>query len=195
MTVAVAIAGDDGTVYMGADGLGTHGGDYIVWCPDKLWTYHDGKVGMAIAGAGRLGQELRHEFDPPPLPGGDVDDRAAHDYLVQLARAIEDHLHAREHLWAVVADEDDTRHLWGSVLVGFAGRVIWMGGDFVVNRCDPKRQFSAIGSGGAIATGALDAAHRLGVEPRRAVALALEAAAAEVAGVGPPFLTIEIPPA
>jgi hypothetical protein len=179
---------------MGADSRGTYDGDFIVWCPDKLWTYHDGRVGMATAGAARTGQELRHEWEPPALPPTPLTDSKVHDYLVQMARSIEDHMHNIDHIWSAVADPDDEHNLYGSILVAFAGRIVWISGNFTVNRVDPSRPFCAIGSGGMVATGSLDATHRLGTSPREQVTMALDAAVAEDAGCGAPFVTLEIPP-
>lgn len=187
MTVALAIVAPDGSIHMAADGRAT-AGDSMFPQARKLWTHLDGRMGMATAGPGRLGQELRSVWKPPP-----IDYLTGDDYLLEVAGSIEAHLHASEHLWAVVAREDETQHFDGAVLVAHAGRVVWIGGDFCVNEVDPDRPYIALGTGGEVATGSLDATHELGVEIGQRIDLALAAAAREVISVGPPFVKLTVP--
>lgn len=187
MTVAVAVT-DGEKVWMGADGRSTHDSDKVCYSPHKLWSHLDGRMGMATAGAGRLGEELRHEWEPPAFDG--TGDAAAYVRLV--AHSIEDHLHAEDRLWAIVADSDDDRHLYGAILIGIAGRVFWVGGDFCTTESEPGFGFASIGSGGPFAEGSLHTTQALALDPQQRVRLALEAAAHEVADIGPPFIYLDV---
>ena len=189
MTAAAALV-EDGTVWMGVDGQGTTGDDVSVWNPGKLWTFFDGRMGMASAGAGRLSQELQHEWHPPAFNGaGDVV-----EYVRLVAGSIEEHLHSRDALWQLVCDDDSPAHLLGAILVGLCGRVFWIGGDFYVHSPEPRRPWVAIGSGGAAAEASLFTSDRFDSSPALRLDLALHAAAAQRIEVGPPFRVLPVLP-
>ncbi len=190
MTVIAGLV-DGEVLVMGADGRSTTGEGSSMETRDKLWTYHDGRMGMGSCGSGRLGQELRHEWEPPAFNGGDPD-----SYMRLVGRSIEDHLHSEARLWDIVADSDSPANLYGSIMVGLCGRLWWIGGDFCV--IPWRGEFLSIGSGGAAAEASLYTSGQVvtaaPLEPTERIVLALEAAVIADAEIGPPFKLLVIPP-
>ena len=187
MTVVAALI-DGGTVHMAADGQSTRGDDVAVYSPHKVWTHLDGRMGMGTCGAARLGHELRYGWEPPAFDGtGDVA-----EYARLVARTVEDHLHASDHVWRQV-EYEDSGSFNGAVFFGVAGRIFWFGGDFCVTEPDPSLGFAAIGSGGQYAEGALWATPHLA--PIDRLRVAVEVAGHYVTDIGPPYAFLSIKPA
>jgi hypothetical protein len=84
--------------------------------------------------------------------------------------------------------ERERDELWMRMIVGVGGRVFEIDNLLHVQLLD--RGYVAAGGGGEVALGALYASKNL--SPRKRVRLALEAAAAHLTGVAPPFVIKEM---
>lgn len=163
MTTVVAAA-VDGSVAMAADTCNTSYDRPVIGGATKIVRMPAGAVGEVLfgfAGAGGLVHVVRDKLkvDGEPLPEEDPDEWAS-----ALALAVTD-LAANARLF------DQAGQLDGTLLLGWCGRVWTIGHAVAVPHPDGR---VAIGSGGDVAIGALDALLGAGCEPHRAVRRACE---------------------
>jgi hypothetical protein len=156
-----------GAVILGADsGWGT---DNLVSSVNTPKVFPMGEFVFGFAGSWKLGLTIRHSLAPESPDDGDLDFYMNSDFIAAL----------RE-LFA-----DEGRFPKDELVVGIRGELYEIDrGEAAVRSCG----YDAIGAGGAVAMGSLHTTAALGLEPRERLRLALEAAAAHVPTVCPPFV-------
>lgn len=176
MTCIAALV-DKGTVYMGADSMGTSDDDaYDAVFPKKIFRIDDMLIG--VAGSLRIIQLLQYAWDIP-----DRGNLPANAYMVAVAESIR-HLLSDVEASSTV---DGTRRVYeGMVMIGYEGKIYRIFSDFAVTQT--KQDYATIGSGGQVASGSLFSTK--GMEPKKRIQLALNAAAQHISSVRGPF-TIE----
>jgi hypothetical protein len=171
VTVIVGLV-HNGVVYLGGDSAGISGWDLTVRADPKVFTV--GPYAIGYTTSFRMGQLLRYAFDPPK-PDTVKLDRFMVTTFVDAARAA-----LKAGGWA---KKDNEQEEGGNWLVGVAGRLFEVCGDYQV--AESANGYAAIGCGWQVACGALHATPT--VAPRRRLQLALEAAQHHSAGVRGPF--------
>ena len=173
MTIIAALI-HDGTIYMGADSAGVAGYDLTVRADRKVFT--NGPYVIGFTSSFRMGQLLRWKLnDPDRDPRVDVE-KFMCTAFVDAVRAL--------------MNENGCGHRMnnvdscGNFLVGYAGRLFNIGGDYQVG--ENSEGFDAVGCGDNLALGALYAT-RGHPDPRERLLLALETAERFSAGVRGPF--------
>jgi hypothetical protein len=174
VTVIVGLV-HNGVVHLGGDSAGISGWDLTVRADPKVFTVGPYVIGYTTSF--RMGQLLRWSFDPPKPDTAKLD-RFMTTTFVDAARAA-----FKAGGWAKKDSEQEEGGQW---LVGVAGRLFEVGGDYQVG--EPAGGYAAIGCGGQAAHGALYATPTLA--PRRRLQLALEAAQHHSAGVRGPFVYV-----
>jgi len=178
MTCIVGVRGS-GEVWIGADSAGV--------CDTLITSRADPKVcrvGSYLFGftdSFRMGDLLRFDLAPPNPSAYRGRPSDAHGFMV------------REFVPALRAcfdaggfsRVDRGREEGGTFLVGFGEHLFGVYSDLQIERS--REGYVAVGSGAAVALGALHATRRQ-VAPRRRVVQALEAAAAHNTWVAPPFV-------
>jgi ATP-dependent protease HslVU (ClpYQ) peptidase subunit len=172
MTCIVGIA-KDGVVTLGADSAGTAGYDRKIRKDRKVFT--NGHLIFGFTSSFRMGQLLQYSLTPPPINEG----QEQYEYAVKaLIPAIRDTLRAGGY-----THTDNGREEGGVFLVGFRGRLFYIGSDFQVG--ENTQGIESVGCGDAYALGAMHALPD--AEPRARLQAGLDAAAAFSAGVAGPF--------
>lgn len=172
MTAIVGLV-HNGAVHIGGDSAGVGPGwSSTVRADAKV--FRNGPYLMGFTDSFRMGQLLRYALDAPK-PGRDLERHMATTFVDAVRKTLVD----GGWIW-----RDNGRELGGTFLVGVAGRLFVVHGDFQVG--EPADGYAAVGCGQDIALGALYAS--AGQPPARRVRAALEAAAHFSAGVRAPFI-------
>lgn len=173
MTCIVGLV-DGGRVWMGGDSAGTAGWDLIVRADRKV--FRNGPYVMGFTTSFRMGQLLRHGFEPPALPEPPADLEAF--MATTFIDAVRERLKAGG--WASKTNEQEQG---GNFLVGVRGRLFEIGSDYQVG--ESLDGYAAVGCGDQVAHGALFASRGRPAMDR--IVTALVAAERFSAGVRRPF--------
>lgn len=172
MTCIVGLV-HEGKVYIGGDSAGVGGYSLTVRADRKV--FRNGDFAMGFTTSFRMGQLLRHAFSPPKRhPDTDVDKFMVTDFIDAVRDCLKSGGYAEKHSEA---------ERGGTFLVGYAGRLFRVEGDYQVG--EAVDAFDAVGCGEDIARGALFASPESA--PTDRLKLALEAAERFSAGVRGPF--------
>lgn len=175
MTCIVAVA-DDKTVWMGGDSVSISGWDAYRNTDAKVW--RKGEFLMGSSGDTRLSQLLRHAFTPPEITEGSLASYFAGPFTNALRECLKASGYAEK--------QNEKEKHEGYYLVGLRGRIFILWGDY--SHIEPSWGYAAIGCGGGYAEGSMYATREdHGLDPRRRVQIALEAAERHSAGVRGPF--------
>lgn len=187
MTCIVAVTDDLYGAAIGGDACTSDDWDHARTISDpKVFEVGDALVG--VSGDWRLTHALRYAFEPPPHPEG----RPDHAYMllswVSQLRATLRLVGALQTKYGVEEIADG-----GRALVVYRGRIYEVGSNLQVVSYDG---YGAIGSGYAVALGALHATRDLdaydgSAAVRNRVRIALEAAAEHTTTVRGPFTVVE----
>ncbi len=185
MTCIAAVA-HEGVVYMGGDSAGVSDDSTYslgIGVESKIWEKEG--VLFGTCGSFRVAQVIRWQMNVPQFnPAGEP-----LEYLTgPLVTAMRDSL--REHGSLTTWEEDSTESLDGGVLLGFAGRVFEVFGDFGIGEL--VHDYGSVGCGFPIALGNLAATEGLEIKPKKRITLALEAAERHSAGVRGPFTILKL---
>ncbi len=197
MTCIVAIA-DGKNVVMGADSAGVDGRDLYLRADAKVFRRGEYLIGFTTSF--RMGQILRYETELPDLP----EDRGMEslerffvtEFIPAVRRSFGEHGFAKTARFSSPDKpgvSEDGQVVGGTFLVGAAGRIFEIRGDFQLGLS--ASPYSAVGAGAMPALGALRALEdlaelTLGDRVRRA----LETAEAYSTGVRGPFLLVKSGP-
>lgn len=195
MTLICAVADEKtGKVWMGADGASA------VMDADSIFRVKTPKMSRKVippptgnlpgipllignTGLHVLGAHIEHFWDPPYY-NNPID---PFFYTWELADHLREYL-KRKDLWPVICQEPPNESLWDArLLVGFSGRLFHIGTDGSVDEF--QRDYHAIGSGEAVAWGALAATPN--DPPEYRVRIALEAATYHLAPIQEPYTIME----
>ena len=160
---------DEGDIYIGADGFATtEDGERRPIFADKILRNKSYLIGYT--GSIRTGQILdSHNFDPP-------------DDIKDLPESLREHLYAK----GCVATTDGGLSMQTcNFLIGFKGHLYEILMDFQLN--EVLGNFTAIGSGGAYAMGAMYVVEKTSIEPLKKLEYGLLAASEFHTSCGPPF--------
>jgi ATP-dependent protease HslVU (ClpYQ) peptidase subunit len=182
MTCIVGIE-HQGKVYIGGDRAGTENGMIVRVAQPKVFA-SDGYL-MGYTTSFRMGQILQHCFIPPPV---DKSDDLIGFMVRKFVPALQRALAAGEWL-----KTKDGRQEAGTFLVGVQGRLFVVEDDFNVH--SSRHGFYAVGSGAAVALGALWQSMpenaRTSDNPKDRLRMALEAAQELTTAVAGPFDILE----
>lgn len=172
MTCIVGLIEGD-TVWMGGDSAGVAGYSLSVRADAKV--FRNGPMLFGFTSSFRMGQLLRYAFTVPDHdPRTDIDKYMATTFINAVRQCLKDH---------GFASRTNEVEEGGQFLVGYKGRLFYIGGDYQVG--EAVDGFDAVGCGHDLAKGALFAtAHLRG---RERALLALQAAERHSAGVRGPF--------
>lgn len=165
----------DGRVWIGADSAGITGQDLRVRSDAKV--FHNGPCVIGFAGSFRVGQILRYQFAPPKHPRG----MDGHEYMVKLFVTA---LRITHQVSGCSSKDNEEESFEGDILVGYRGELYQIGADYQVG-CYADG-FAAIGTGDRVALGVLYVTK--GIDPRRRLLKALEAAERFSTSVRAPFV-------
>lgn len=182
MTCIVGIE-HEGTVYIGGDSAGVSGLDVVVRSDEKVFI--NGPLIMGFTSSFRMGQLLRYAVDVP-----EQDPR--HDDMKYLVVDVMDHIRDCFHEKGFLAKEDNVE-TGGVFLMGYKGRLYWVGSDFQVGR--HLDGYAACGCGENYAMGVLHYLSRAKpkMSPEDKIKAALEAAAYHSGGVLEPYTILHLP--
>ncbi len=171
-----------GKVWIGGDSCASDGTEKVARKDPKVFELSGMIIGYA--GSFRFGQLLRFKFVPP----GKKDDQDDYEYLV--TDWVEALRHTCKEGGLTKVEDNEETITDASALIGFNGRLYVLDSD--LNIGEPITNFYAIGSGSAVAFGALNAASTISkkMQPRRMLTLALESATKFAMGVEPPFVIL-----
>lgn len=174
MTCIVGLVAEDGAVYIGGDSAGIGGWSLTVRKDTKV--FRNGPFLIGGSESFRMLQLLHHAFTPPEYdPAIDVTKFMS----TTVVDAFRDCFKAGGY-----ARKNSEQEAGGTFLIGFAGRLFYIGQDYQVG--EPISGYEAIGCGDQVACGALYATQ--GREPQKRIEIALQAAEAHNAGVRGPFV-------
>ena len=174
----------DGCVYIGGDSAGVDSGLSLAVRADAK-VLRNGKYLFGFTTSFRMGQLIRHALQPPkpPRPPAQLDRFMSTTFI----DAVRDCLKTGG--WV---RRDNEREEGGTFLVGVRGRLYSVEEDFQVGQTADG--FAAVGSGAAVALGALYATALTPLSPKRRVKVALRAAERFNAGVRGPFVCLSLKP-
>ena len=174
MTCIVGLVAD-GAVYIGGDSAGVSGLDLVVRADAKV--FRNGPCLFGFTSSFRMGQLLRYSLNVPQRhPDVDVMKWLCSDFIDAVRSCLKN---------GGFASKDSETERGGHFLLGYAGRLFHVGGDYQVG--EGAELYEAVGCGESFALGAMYASKGMeGAEAR--VRLALEAAQAHSAGVCGPFV-------
>lgn len=180
MTAIIGLVDADGTVYMGGDSAGTTSqGDQSVLANQKVFFPELGPwFVIGCCGTFRLAQVLKYSFQPPRPPAKDVELEGF--MATTFVEAVKECFRET----GIMNTEPGGAESGHSFLVGYQGRVFKIEDNFQV--LYDAKNYTAIGTGEAVAMGALFASEGLAKADER-VMLALRAAAYYNAMVREPF--------
>jgi ATP-dependent protease HslVU (ClpYQ) peptidase subunit len=163
-------------VFMGGDSAGVCSNSYSLVVRADQKVFRNGLFVFGFCGSFRMGQLLRYSFEPPKHP------RRMDVYRYMVTLFIDE---VRKVLKAggFAKKEHDVEEIDGAFLVAYRGRLFEIDSDYQVG--EAVDGFGATGCGAAIAQGALYVSQ--GVEPKKRVRAALEAAERYSGGVRRPF--------
>ena len=177
MTCIAGCVDEKGVVYMGGDSA-VSGKDLVdIRADSKVWKH--GAFLMGCAGNPRMRQLLTHSFHPPVYDQKTMSiEKYMSTVFIQSAR----------HCFRKARYDDE--ELGGCALVGFQGRLFQIDGNYQV--MEVVRRYDAIGSGAAVALGAMFVTTDLA--PYERIQRALEAAAFHIQSVRAPFCIEKLEP-
>ncbi len=178
MTCIVGLA-SEGKVIIGGDSAGVSGYSLQVRADEKVFENGDFLFGFTTSF--RMGQILRYSFEPPKrYAEEDVMAYMATDFIEGVRKALSK---------GGFASKKDDVERGGTFLVGHAGRLFRIEGDFQVG--ETINGYDACGCGEDIARGALHVTRGIMNDSTLRVRYALEAAADHSAAVCGPFKIME----
>jgi|SRR5579863_1986395 len=182
MTCVVGLV-EGGVIYMGADSLASEAkGTAIVGRADEKVFINDDVI-MGFCGSFRVGQLLRHAFEVPKKPKQHDDDMA---YMVI---DFIDALRTLQKEKGSMKKEDEEETHPAGILVGYNGNLYAIDEDFDVGR--PLENYYAMGAGSQVAFGAMYATKDAGLDPKKRITMALEAATQYDAACRGPYTILE----
>lgn len=173
MTVIAGAIDKDGTVYIGADKVGSDGDVVRALRTPKV--RHNGPFLMGVCGSMRVVQ-IAHYLFKPPKPRGELFAFMVTKFAAALRAAMKKE-------GGETKDEDEQEVMNGGLLVGYRGRLFEIDSSYAVIEVDDS--FHAIGCAEQEARSAMRARRRSGA--RQMVKAGLDAAAAYDANIRPPF--------
>lgn len=177
MTCIVGLV-DNGKVYLGGDSAGVAGWSLTVRADSKV--YSNGPYILGFTSSFRMGQLLRHAFDPPTPPDQDLERFMCTTFIDAVRKCLQ--------MGGYATKKEDAEQ-GGNFLVGVAGRLFEVHSDYQVG--EAVDGYSACGCGEEIALGSLHATALTGMAPHARVTLALQAAERFSAGVRGPFAHVD----
>jgi ATP-dependent protease HslVU (ClpYQ) peptidase subunit len=171
-----AIAGlvHGGKVYIGGDSAGSDGSLRAVRADTKVFT--TGPYVFGFTTSFRMGQLLRWSLRPT-APEGGLERFLATTFVDEVRQCL------KTGGWVGI---QNSREEGGTFLLGVQGRLFTVYDDFQVG--EAADGYDAVGSGDALALGALYATASMSLEPTERITLALSAAATHNPFVMPPFV-------
>lgn len=180
MTVIAGVV-HHGRVHLGGDSAGVAGYTLTTRADTKVWA--SGSYAFGFTSSFRMGQLLRHAFQPPAPADGDLHGFMVTIFIDALRTCLKDGGWARK---------DSEQEQAGTFLVGVTGgRLFTIDSDYQV--AESADGYAAVGCGGDLALGALHATAALDLKPRARLALALAAADHHSAGVTGPYVYAKTP--
>lgn len=166
----------EGAVWIGGDSAGVAGLSITTRKDPKVFVRD--KVGFGFTTSFRMGQLLMQKMRVPKRHA----DTDPYEYMIT------DFIDAVRGCFAEGGFKtvENSVERGGQFLVGHAGRLFMIDGDFQVG--ESLGDYDALGCGGDIALGAMHATSALNLSPKERIERALAAAAEHSAGVRPPFL-------
>ena len=194
MTCIVAMA-DGQKVVMGGDSAGVDGRDLYLRADAKVFLKRNYAIGFTTSF--RMGQILRYETElpelPPDLDPDELERFFVTDFIPVVRKSFDEHGFAKTARFSTPDRpglSEDGQAVGGTFLVGAAGKIFEIRGDYQLGR--PMTPYSAVGAGAMVALGALKALEEVdGLSLRDRVTRALKTAEAYNAGVRGPFQLIE----
>lgn len=160
-------------IYMGADAAAT--GSRFIRTTNLPKIFRNGPCLIGYCGSFRMGQVLEHCLKIPTKRNSQSTDTYMVTRFIDAVRT--------EFKTQGVTSVEQSREKGGQFLVGYAGRLFSINSDFHVG--DMSDGFDCIGSGAAVALGAMKALE--GVPPRERIQRSLEIASYYVTDVAGPF--------
>lgn len=173
MTAIVGLV-HDGRVHIGGDSAGSAGHQLTVRADPKV--FRTGPYVFGFTSSFRMGQLLRHAFDPP-APTVDLDRFMATTWVDAVRACLKD---------GGWAKKDAEQEQGGCFLVGVTGRLFTVHSDYQIG--EAACGYDAVGCGDEVALGALYAT--AGQPPKRRIRTALAAAEQHGAWVRGPFVIV-----
>lgn len=171
----MGIVGDDGLVTLGGDSAGVAG--YSIQSRRDPKVFRRGPYVFGFTSSFRMGQLVHHSLKLPDPPKSRLDRFMCTTFVDAVRECFGDGGFRTKH------NEVESG---GTFVVGVAGRLFTVHGDFQVGEC--REPYVAVGCGQDIALGSLFSTPHL--EPRDRTLLALKAAASFSAGVSAPFRVV-----
>jgi ATP-dependent protease HslVU (ClpYQ) peptidase subunit len=165
-----------GIVFIAGDSAGST--SYQITTRRDPKVFRNGAAVMGCTGSFRLTQLLRYSLKLPAYASGDDLMRYMTIDFINAVRTC-----LRE---GGFAEKEKEKEHGGTFLVGIAGRLFYVEGDYQVGESDDDSY--AIGTGDDIAFGALFATRHLGLSPQERLELALQAAQYHIKSVRGPFI-------
>jgi ATP-dependent protease HslVU (ClpYQ) peptidase subunit len=176
MTCIVGVK-QDGEIYIGGDSAGVSGMDIKVRKDTKV--FRNGPFVMGFTSSFRMGQLLRHVFEPPTLPDTNLDQYMAKDFVRKVKQCFD------ANNWSGEEARDG-----GVFLVGVRDQLYSIFSDYqVANHADG---YNAVGCGGMYALGSLYTTNSYELDAKTRVREALKAASHHSAGVAPPYTILKV---
>lgn len=179
MTCIVGLRTAEG-VWVGGDSAGVAGYDLTSRADSKVFLV--GEFLFGITTSFRMGDLLRYSFEPPKRGRVGVDRYMRTSFI----NGIRDVLQA-----GGFRQKQHEVETGGTFLVGYAGRLFCIEGDFQVG--ESKDPFHAVGCGDQVALGAMYGMGMPTTTPRLMIHRALKAAERYSAGVRGPFKILHLP--
>lgn len=173
MTAIVGLV-HQGAVYIGGDSAASNGWYETVRADTKVFRNGDYLFGFSTSF--RMGQLLHHALKLPTPPARNLEKFMTTQFIDAIRTCL------KEGGWAETSHD---REKGGEFLVGVAGRLFSIEGDYQV--AEETAGHFAVGSGFLVALGSLHATGQTSMRPRRRVLAALEAAERYTPGVCAPF--------
>lgn len=173
MTCIVGVT-DRKRTWIGGDSAGVGGWNLTVRKDRKVFKL--GEIAIGFTSSFRMGQILRHGFEPPKIPRASLDRYMALDFVDALRAAF------KTRGWSTTANGQDSG---GVFLVGIRGRLFSIEDDYQV--AEALDGFHAVGCGSEAARGALFALKGRPLSASERVRIALRAAERLNAAVRGPF--------
>jgi ATP-dependent protease HslVU (ClpYQ) peptidase subunit len=178
MTCIAAVV-EGGQVWMGGDSAFSDRSFSLVTRANQK-VFRNGAFLIGVCGSARVLDVLRYSFEPPKHARG-------MDVARYMRTAFVDEVRKSLKAAGAMRKEHELEDVESAFLVGYRGRLFQVEPDFQVG--EAIDDFSAIGSGGDVALGALTVTQ--GTPPRKRVLAALQAAERYNAGVRRPFYVLE----
>lgn len=179
MTCIVGFA-DRGKVYIGGDSAGVSGQNIMLRADEKV--FKNGEFIFGFTSSFRMGQILRYNFTPPERLVSLTDEEYLHgDFLNALIKALTSKGYVKI---------DNNQIEGGTFLMGYRGKLYYVGSDFQIGR--NLKDYDSVGCGSSYALGALFALEESIIPVEKKIELALESAETFSTGVCRPFKIINI---